>query len=525
MRTGTYTVIAFVTAGVLGASSAGNNTVAVQTELLSRLASAPETIDPVVAAFYRDREGLPAWTVGMPAHGRMGDVVDFATAIHSEGLDPRDFRVEDLILLAGRSERHLSPGALATRDILLTSVVFDLGRELAGVRTDPSETYENWSPTTRAADPAASLADAMASGRELMETLASVRPDDPGYARLCDSLARYRSYVEAGGWPELPAGAVLGPGDSGPRVAALRQRLEIEGYVPLTPGDPTGYDDALAVAVGEFQARHGLARDGLVGPNTLAELNVPPQTRVKQIARNLERLRWRARDLGERHIRVNIPAFQLEVVEFGETALSMRVVVGRKDRPTPVLSSRVTYMEVNPYWNIPMKLARKDVLPHIQRDPVYLAERGIRVYESWHPEARELMPSSIDWRGLEPQELGFKLRQEPGPRNALGRVKFMFANPFSVYIHDTPGRGKFAGRKRCYSSGCVRVQDPLTLAAFLLRDKDGERGNAFMAAVDSMENTTLGLPKPVPVHIVYFTAWVDDEGVTHFRDDIYGYDA
>ncbi|MBU1072157.1 L,D-transpeptidase family protein, partial [bacterium] len=247
--------------------------------------------------------------------------------------------------------------------------------------------------------------------------------------------------------------------------------------------------------------------------------------RAAQLAVNLERLRWLPRDPGSRRIRVNIPEFKLEVVENGETALSMRAVVGRVDRPTPVLSGVVTCMEVNPYWNIPQKIARDDLLPHVQRDPGYLSQHNIRVYENWRPEAKELEPHAIDWQDIATLDLAYKLRQEPGPQNALGRIKFMFANPFSVYIHDTPNREKFTARNRSFSSGCVRVENPLTLAAYLLRGGGAPGGDGLMAAVDSPDNARLGLPRPVPVHLVYLTAWADRDGVTHFRDDIYGYDA
>ena len=196
----------------------------------------------------------------------------------------------------------------------------------------------------------------------------------------------------------------------------------------------------------------------------------------------------------------------------------MRTIIGKPERPTPVLSSRITCLEANPYWNIPQTLAREDVLPKLQRDPGYLQQRGIRAFETWRPGAPELDTAAIDWRAIAPEQLAFKLQQVPGPANPLGQVKFLFANPYSVYIHDTPGEYEFSLPDRFFSSGCVRVEEPVRLAQALLGDRYGE----FTAALDSGATVSFTLPRPVPVHLVYLTAWVDGAGRPCFRDDVYG---
>lgn len=477
----------------------------------------------LVTEFYVGRDWVPVWTHGRAAHPLIHSVLHYLNGARAEGLDPGGFHADDLTALAHLHDRRLTPYELARRDLLLTDAVFSLGRQLAGALLDPGVMYEKWSSPARHVELAAPLAAALETGRGLFRALDDLRPDDPAYARLRDALRRYRAYAEAGGWPALDDGLMLSPGDTGPAVAVLRARLAAEGYDVTPAVRPGTFDDPLAVAIGDFQTRHDLYRDGIVGPATRAALDVTAEERAAQIAVNLARLRWQPRDLGERYIRVNIPEYRLDVVEDGEIALSMRAVVGRVDRPTPVLSAAVTYMEINPFWNIPQTIARDDVLPHVRRDPGYLVDRNIRVYENWRPEARELAPHDIDWQAIEAWDLSFKLRQEPGPRNALGRIKFMFANPFSVYIHDTPNRDKFTGRRRCYSSGCVRVESPLTLAAYLLR-ADDEDGEELLTAVDSHENLQLGLPRPLPVHFVYLTAWADHDGAAHFREDVYAYD-
>jgi murein L,D-transpeptidase YcbB/YkuD len=518
-----HAAIAILMAGLLGATSVGSDDLAggrTVRELLPGVQADEALSSPAfVADFYVGRDWSPAWTADRPAHPMIHAVLRALDAARADGLDPGRFHVDDLTSLAHVHDRRLSARDLARRDVLLTDAVLTLGRRLAGALVDPGTLYEKWLTPSRDAAATAPLVEALETGRGLTDALDALRPADPAYHRLCEALACYRALADAGGWPAVSEGPTLHPGDVDPRVAALRARLAAEDPTVAAADSAERFDETLARAIVAFQARHGLWRDGVVGPATLAALNVPARDRVERIVVNLERLRWQPRDPGERHIRVNIPAYRLEAVENGESVLAMRAVVGRTDRPTPVLSGALTYLELNPYWNIPQKIARADVLPRVRRDPGYLAERNIRVYESWQPGARELEPQAIDWAAIPSWDLAFKLRQEPGPQNALGRIKFMFANPWNVYIHDTPDRGLFDRARRSCSSGCVRVERPLALASWLLPES-GE----LLEHVDSLETLTLGLPRPVPVHFTYLTAWADPDGTVHFRDDIYAYD-
>jgi murein L,D-transpeptidase YcbB/YkuD len=221
---------------------------------------------------------------------------------------------------------------------------------------------------------------------------------------------------------------------------------------------------------------------------------------------------------------VNITESRLRVVSEDSTVLAMRAIVGRADRPTPTLSSRITHLEVNPSWNIPQRLARDDVLPQVHADPEYLLRNDIRVFADWSPQAPRLDPLSVDWPAIVPDRLAFKLQQAPGPQNPLGRVKFMFANPFAVYIHDTPHRGKFRAAERFFSSGCVRVEDPLALAHALIAAPQSDAAESLQSALEGNATRAIDLPRSVPVHLTYLTAWADDDGTLHFRDDAYGYD-
>ena len=277
-------------------------------------------------------------------------------------------------------------------------------------------------------------------------------------------------------------------------------------------------------AVRRFQKRHGLLIDGMVGPETLAALNVPVEERIKKITFNMERWRWLPRDLGERYVFINVANFELNIVEGEQILSTMRVVVGRKARPTPIFTGRMTYMELNPYWYIPGKIAREDILPRILDDPNYLSKENIRVFKTWKEPALEIDPGSIDWALITRSNFPFKLRQEPGSSNALGRIKFVFPNKFSVFLHDTPARALFNKTKRSSSSGCIRVENPIELAEYLLKGKPKWNRDNIMTAINKGKRKILVIPDPINVHVLYLTAWVEKDGTLNFRDDIYGKD-
>ena len=283
------------------------------------------------------------------------------------------------------------------------------------------------------------------------------------------------------------------------------------------------FDEALESAVRDFQERHGLEADGIVGRKTLAALNVPVSERIQQILLNMERWRWMPGELGERYLLVNMAGFELLAVENEETVMDMRVIIGRPYRSTPAFAGEMRYLVLNPYWNVPHKLAIEDLLPKQQSDPDYLQEKGFRIYASWRKGARELDPGAIDWSSLSADYFPFRLRQEPAGRNALGRVKFMFPNDVSVYIHDTPSKGLFRKPSRPFSSGCVRVEEPLALVSLLL-SRQGWDQERLAAAVASNERQIIILDEPVPVYLVYMTAWAGAPGEIHFQEDIYGHD-
>jgi murein L,D-transpeptidase YcbB/YkuD len=484
----------------------------------------------VLHQFYADRGFQPAWSDDT---GPLPQAAAFVTQIHTahrDGLRPSDYHLANIeTLLAeiqGRRARNLpaDPDRVADLELLLTDAFLLYGSHFLTGHVNPETIQSQWLIEGRAADLAAILRRAL-NADEIEEALASLRPQHVDYTDLKEALSLCENRMIAGEWPQVPPGPNMEEGDQGHRVTALRSRLVATNDLdPSLDNDFDHFNEGLKQAVLRFQRRHGLKADGIVGPETLRALNVPIGQRVSQLRANLERWRWLPQDLGRRYILVNIANFELDVVEDGQIIMTMRVVVGRRYRRTPVFTDTMTYMELNPYWHVPPRIAVRDIVPQIQKDPEYLGRKKIRVFESWDDQAPEIQPESIDWTQATARDFPFKLRQEPGSSNALGRVKFMFPNKFNVYLHDTPAQDLFQKVKRTFSSGCIRVERPIDLAEYLLREDSEWTRDRIADAIEGGETQTVSIPKPLPVHLLYWTAWVDSEGTVHFRDDIYGRD-
>jgi len=484
----------------------------------------------VLHQFYADRGFQPAWSDDT---GPLPQAAAFVTQIHAahrDGLRPSDYHLANIeTLLAeiqGRRARNLpaDPDRVADLELLLTDAFLLYGSHFLTGHVNPETIQSQWLIEGRAADLAAILRRAL-NADEIEEALDSLRPQHVDYTDLKEALSLCENRMITGEWPQVPPGPNMEKGDQGHRVTALRSRLVATNDLdPSLDSDSDHFDEGLEQAVLRFQKRHGLKADGIVGPETLRALNVPIGQRLSQLRANLERWRWLPQDLGRRYILVNIANFGLDVVEDGQVIMTMRVVVGRRYRRTPVFTGTMTYMELNPYWHIPPRIAIRDIVPQIQKDPEYLGTKKIRVFESWDDQAPEIQPESIDWTQATARDFPFKLRQEPGADNALGRVKFMFPNRFNVYLHDTPAQDLFQRVKRTFSSGCIRVERPIDLAEYLLREDPEWTRDRIADAIEGGETQTVSIPKPLPVHLLYWTAWVDSEGTAHFHDDIYGRD-
>jgi murein L,D-transpeptidase YcbB/YkuD len=429
-------------------------------------------------------------------------------------------------------------------------------------RVDPASLNVEWYTEGRKAEPLELLARVQ-GGAAPADVLADLEPKHQAYRRLLAARELYQAIVAAGGWPTVPAeGEALEEGARGPRVARLRQRLGAEGDLPTagTGDEAPGpvFDAALAEAVRRFQERSGLAPDGKVGGDTLEALNVPAEERLRTIDLNLERWRWMPGTFGDHYVVVNIPEYRLRVIRGGATDLEMNVIVGKRFHETPVFSDTMTYVVLNPEWNIPESIADSEVVPKLVADPGYAARHGIEVVT----ESGERVPASSVFRREreEPDEAeagggffaqllgradsdshdeggddeaapgtttlpeGFRLRQAPGAANPLGQVKFMFPNEHNVYLHDTPAGSLFSRADRGFSHGCIRLEHPLELADYVLRGDSDWTPERIREAIASGERTEVRLLEELPVHLTYFTAWANDDGRVHFRDDLYGHD-
>ena len=480
--------------------------------------------------FYERRAYRPAWSGDEGPLGQADALVRAIREAGDQGLRPRDYhllQIESLLAEVRRTQKQkdsLNPSLLVDLDLLLSDAFLIYGSHLLEGCINPETIDPEWFANRRKGDLADVLQAALDSGR-IGEELRGLLPPQTGYAKLRESLARYRHLVESGGWPVVPDGPPIAKGCRGERVVALRARLISTGDLDRQDGAQGDlFNDTVDQSVRRFQWRHGLDADGIVGPETLAALNTPAEQRVRQIELNLERWRWLPQDLGRQHVLVNIANFELEVIEDDAAVMAMRAVVGKEYHRTPVFSDKITYLVFNPTWHVPHLIAIRDKLPLIRNNPDYLAEQKMIVLQGWGSEAKQIGPRSIDWTKLTPQNFKYRLRQEPGPNNALGPIKFMFPNRFNVYLHDTPSKDLFEKTERSFSSGCIRIEKPIELAEYVLRPDQKWTRQGILAAIEGGVEQTVRLPEPIPIHLLYWTAWADDNGTVHFRRDIYGRD-
>ncbi|BCP54231.1 murein L,D-transpeptidase [Kaistia sp. 32K] len=472
----------------------------------------------VLRAYYEEQAGELLWLRDDRAEALVAILNDAA----ADGLRPDDYPTRQLMSLMQNTDAEDVRG-LALAELFFSAAFLEYSADLSVGRFLPSKVDPNFFLKARTFDQAAAL-QAVAKADDLIDFFDAWQPASSYYAALRGALAQYRELEAEGGWDLVPLGATLKPGMTDPRVVAIRERLSATDGADPSPaaGAAETYDAELVAAVKRFQARHGLDVDGVVGPAALVAMNVPIEDRIQEIELAMERWRWMPRDLGEQYLMVNIAGFELRRVKAGETEQRMSVVVGKPYSRTPVFSDQVRYIELNPYWTVPSGIAVKEELGKLRSNPGGLSAQGFEAVRG--KDVYDLR--SINWSNYGPGNFPFQLRQQPGPKNALGRVKFMFPNEHNVYLHDTPSRSLFARSERAFSHGCIRVSKPLELAQQVLiaGGVSGWNMDRINSVVATEKNTVVKLNQPLPIHLTYLTAWVDEDGV-NFRKDIYNQDA
>ncbi len=480
-------------------------------------------------SFYERRDFRPAWSrdgvFGPPASAFLAAVRE----ADADGLNPQDYHFRAMVQLFGRvsaagQEEEASPPRahlFAEADLLLTDAFFLFASHLAKGKVDQDGRRARWNATGGEIDPAACLERVLSAG-DVSDELARLRSQNEYYVRLKTAYAFYRRLEANGGWPAIPAGLGLRKGVYDRHVPLLRSRLRIEGPGPaLLEGPADLFDEGLEAAVAAFQQRHSLPQTGAVDGPTLTALNIPAAERARQIALNLERWRWLPHDLGFRYVLVDVTDFELFVVEDAREIMRMKIVAGTATWPTPVFTSMMTDIVVNPSWLAPQSVLAKELINSIRADPNYLKGNKMHLFRGWGLDEMLIDPKTIDFKAVDPENLDFYLIQQPGPLNVLGRLKFSHPNRYDIYLHDTPYQSDFGQALRTFSHGCIRIGKPMDFAVYLLNDARKWPAERISALIEAEAEVMIPLHRQVAVHVFSGTAWALKDGTVHFRPDIY----
>ncbi|WLD58930.1 L,D-transpeptidase family protein [Salinispirillum sp. LH 10-3-1] len=473
-----------------------------------------------VLAVYEKRNYNPIWIHKKQLSPALWELLTQLDTAHAQGLNPVHYHTA--ILREYLSIERPTQQQLAELDVIATTALQNYAHDLNVGRYDPRLIDTNWQ-LDAPSDTWMRIFD-LPSAQQMVDYLPNLAPAHNDYQILQRWYVYYRDLHQREPDVRVPGGVLMMQGERGTHVSLLRARLAQTG--DLRNGTRSAADDVfderLKQAVMNFQRRHHLGADGRVGSQTLAALNVPLSQRAEQIRFNLERWRWLPSELEEDRIWVDLTDYQVHIHLDGAHH-RMRAVIGSPEHRTAVFRGNMTYFEVNPTWRVPHRIATEVLLPQIQRDPNYLTRNGYQVFQGWTPGAAPIDPATIDWRALDATTMRYRLEQLPDEGNAMGRFKFMFPNRNAIYLHDTPEQRHFSLRRRAYSAGCIRIEDPDLLADLLAGSGRNVRNLAMARNTD--DTTVIGLDKPIPVYLVYFTVAPDSNGMPEFRHDVYGRDA
>jgi L,D-transpeptidase YcbB len=470
--------------------------------------------------FYSQRHYQPVWFNNAGLNARGETWLHTIKLAYTHGLDPYDYHL-------GFFQRHRndeSPLLRVWMELLMTKALALYIEHMQVGQSTPKEMNLDWHIKKPPVDIMAWL-QRILNAEDFQKALDSLQPPHAGYRRLQAALLKYLALKSSGGWPNIPNGPTLKPGELDEQVPLLRRRLQAEGDLVIEPAiGKFRFDDTVKEAVEHFQVRYGIDVDGVVGPETRAAMNLPIEERIKQIQLNLERWRWLPQDLGERYLMVNTAGYELAAYEHKKLQFITRVIAGTPDRSTPAVAGPLQSIIINPYWYIPHSIAINDILPLQKRNPNYLKSMGIRVFKNSKTALTEVQTNKIPWSKLNEDNFHYQLRQDPGDKNSLGNIKFKFANNFALYLHDTPKKRLFDQETRAFSSGCIRVDSAIDLADYLLQNQHDWSQQKIQEIIDSGDTIVIELQVPIPLYLVYWTAWVGSDDQVYFRKDIYGWD-
>lgn len=468
-----------------------------------------------IAAFYRGRDYAPFWTTAQAA-GRRSALLHAIAGAGAHGLPVGRYDPDALTALFrdARTQRDIGRAEVAAMRMFLA-----YARDVSSGLLTPQAVSDEIKRKVIRPAPAA-LIDALERTDAPEAFMRALPPDSPEYARLLREKLRLERLIGAGGWGETLAARSLRPGEAGPQIVALRNRLIAMGYLPRTA--TRTYDAALQKAVQSFQLDHGLEPDGVAGAGTIAQINVGPDTRLQQVLVAMERERWLGDERGGKHVLVNITDFHARIVEDGQVVFETRSVVGQNihDHRTPEFSDVMDHMIINPTWNVPRSIAVSEYLPQMIANPN--AAGHLQLIDG---AGRTVSRAAVDFSRYTARNFPFDLKQPPSQRNALGQVKFMFPNRYNIYLHDTPSQSLFAREVRAFSHGCIRLDDPFDFAYALLAMQTDDPKGFFHDRLNTSRETRVDLETPLPVHIIYRTAVTDPKGRMQYRRDVYGRDA
>lgn len=481
-----------------------------------------------LSVFYNNRHHKSVWFDGNKFKRDIQPLLSEIEASYYEGFNPQDYHIS-LIKESFASQEFFnddSKNQKAVVDILLTDAYLKLASHYLSGKIDPNIIKEDYSLSHDNLESKKLLSDLLAE-KNLQQSLKAQLPESDKYQYLKDKLYNYRDSGKIESWPQISKGEILAEKARGERVGQLVKNLVARNYLAEDYLYKDNYfDKSIKTAVIQFQKNHGLKTDGIVGSSTLKALNISLARRIEQIIINMERWRWLPEDLGERYIYVNIADYNLKVYEQKEIIMEMKTIVGKEQRSTPVFSDQIKYLVLNPYWYVPESIAVEDKLPLIKEDINYLRDNNYSLFKyTGNNQLKEIKAEEVDWEKVDEENFNYLLRQNPGDNNALGRVKFMFPNRFSVYLHDTPSKSLFDANARGFSSGCIRIEKPIDLAEYLLQDQEEWDREKIQEEITKDKQKTIYLKEPYPIYLQYNTAWVDQYGSLNFREDIYNRDS